>query len=457
MIRTRIAPSPSGYLHVGTAQSGIFNWLAAKSKNGQFILRIEDTDKQRSDKKFEEDIIEGFKWLGLLDKEAWVGEIYRQSERLDIYEQYLKKLLDSGKAFWCDHTKEELEAEQKGQASRKEAPRHICSHKKEKRTNGQVIRIAVDENSSRVISFDDEIRGEIQWQEKLIGDFSIAKDLKNALYNFVVVVDDLEMKVSHVVRGEDHISNTPKQILIYEALSGQIPKFAHLPLLLAPDRSKLSKRHGATSLSEYRKDYLPEALFNFLGALSYTFSKEIISKEEMVKEFELGNVHKSGAVFDIKKLNWINSQYIKSLNIERLRELAGIKEIPENALPLITERLEKLTDAQNFNYLWDEPQYDKNLLAWKKSTLEKSIETLAETKKIISALGGPASGWEIDKDEFRKVLDDFSVKVGDRGLVYWPLRVALSGKEKSPDPVDIAFVVGKEKTLERVGRAIDIN
>jgi len=487
-IRVRIAPSPTGYLHVGTVRTALFNWLFAKKHGGEFILRIEDTDLERSDKKYETDIIEGLQWLGLdwsgppSQGYGGVNEIYRQSERLNIYKKYLQELLNSGKAFWCHHSKEELEAEQKEQMAKREAPRHLCAQKNKnlQEKDGAIIRLNVNTASEQKRTFKDIIRGGIAWSENLIGDISLAKNIDTPLYNFAVVVDDIDMEISHVIRGEDHISNTPKQILIYEALSKKIPEFAHLPLILASDKSKLSKRHGATAVTEYKKDYLPEALVNFMGFLGYTYSKEIMSKEEMAQEFELEKVHKSGAIFDTKKLNWLNSQYIKNLTPGEFKKLSGIPELTDEAIPLITERLEKLTYVSNFNYFWNEPSfakalaspkpsawlrpmampwraergsegtagYEKELLKWKKSDLQKSLETLAEVKKILENFDFRS------KDELRKILDEFSVKIGDRGLVYWPLRVALTGKDKSPDPVDIAFVLGKQKVLERIHTAL---
>ena len=447
-VKVRIAPSPTGNLHIGTARTALFNWLFAKKNGGEFILRIEDTDLERSDKKYEENIIESLKWLGL----DWDGEIYRQSERLDTYEKYIYQLLDSGKAFWCHHTKEELEKEQKEQAERKEAPRHICEYKYKGRGAGgggrSIIRLAVDENSTRVIHFDDEIRGTIEWQEHLLGDFSLAKDARAPLYNFAVVVDDIDMAISHVIRGEDHISNTPKQLLIYEALGATPPKFAHLSLILGPNRTKLSKRHGAMSVTEYKSDYLPDALVNFMGFLGYTYSKEIINKEEMTEEFDLKKVHKSAAVFNIDKLNWLNSQYIKSLPADQLASLPAFKDVPEKALPLITERLEKLSDIQNFDYFWKEPRYDSNLLDWKNFSRSEIKNSLVEVSAIVK------SSVFNNESELRLALDDLGKKLGDRGLVYWPLRVALTGREKSPDPIEVADVLGKEKTLERVERAM---
>jgi len=452
-VKVRIAPSPTGNLHVGTAQSALYNWLFARKNGGEFCLRIEDTDKERSTKEYEQNIFDALDWLGL----KWDGKIIRQSERMDKYKTALEKLLADGKAFYCHHTKEELESERKLQEEKKEAPIHICLHKNETRgkQSGGIIRLAV---GNEAISFNDEIRGKIKFESSLLGDFSIAKSLDEPLYNLAVVVDDIDMEITNVIRGEDHISNTPKQILIYKALDRMLPQFAHLPLILASDRSKLSKRHGAISVVDFKKDYLPEALLNFLGSMSYTFSKEILTKEEMTEKFELGKVHKSGAVFDINKLNWFNSQYIKSLSASKLVRLPAFKNVPDKVLPLITERLEKLSDVQNFEYFWKEPEYDKSLLAWKKSTLEKSVETLVEVKTLLEEFD-----FEKGKDELRKLLDDFSEKIGDpstgsgqgRGLVYWPLRVALTGKEKSPDPVDVAVILGKEKTLERIRKAVE--
>lgn len=446
MVRVRIAPSPTGNLHIGTAQSALFNWLFARKNNGEFYLRIEDTDRERSTKEYEQSIFDALKWLGL----EWDDKPIIQSQNLARHSEMLEKLLKDGKAFYCHHTKEELEEEHKDQEAKKRPPQHICGHKKDAKGKeiGGIIRLAVDETSDRIISFDDEIRGKVEFKASLLGDFSIARKIDDPLYHFVVVIDDADMGITHVLRGEDHLSNTPKHILIYEALGFTVPKFAHLPLILAADRSKLSKRHGDTSALSYKKDYLPEAMINFLGSLSYTFSKEIISKEEMINEFELSKVHKSGAVFDVKKLNFLNSQYVKKLDPEEFKKLAGTPELSNEAVSLVTERLEKLTDVHNFDYFWKEPEYERELLKWRKSDLQKSLETLSEVQKIIEKFDFKS------KDELRKMLDDFSSRIGDRGLAYWPLRAALTGKDKSPDPVDIAFVLGKEKTLERISKAI---
>src|SRR3989344_6458808 len=422
MIRTRVAPSPTGYMHIGTAQSALYNWLFASKNNGQFLLRIEDTDRERSTKEYQEAIFSSLEWLGL----KWNEEPVIQSKNLPRHKEMLDKLLKEGKAFYCHHTKEELETERKNQETNKQAPIHVCSYKKDSKgkENGGIIRLAVNENSERIISFNDHIRGEVEFKESLLGDFSIARAVDDPLYHFAVTVDDVDMKITHVLRGEDHISNTPKQLLIYEALGKEPPFFGHLPLILAPDRSKLSKRHGAVSVIDYKKDYLPEAIVNFLGSLSYTFSKEIISKEEMVKEFELEKVHKSGAVFDVKKLNWINSQYIKHLNIKKFKQLTNLPELRDEAIPLITERLEKLTDVQDFDYFWKKPSFAKasegraeymsiELLKWKKASLEDSLKALNEVEDIIEKIN-------FKEEILRAELDKLGEKLGDMGLADWP-------------------------------------
>ncbi|HVZ11209.1 MAG TPA: glutamate--tRNA ligase [Candidatus Paceibacterota bacterium] len=448
-VKVRLAPSPTGFLHVGTAQSGLYNWLFARKCGGKFYLRIEDTDRERSTKEYEQNIIEGLTWLGL----TWDGEITHSSSNQPRYQTLLEKLLTEGKAFYCHHTQEELEAERKAQEAEKLPPRHVCGHKHSEKGKeaGGIVRLAVDETSDRVISFDDEIRGRVEFKQALLGDFSIGRSAADALYHFAVVVDDADMEITHVLRGEDHISNTPKQILIYEALGFPVPKFAHLPLLLASDRSKLSKRHGATAVTDFKKDYLPEALVNFLGTLGYTFSVEMLTKEDMTEEFDLAKVHKSSAIFDIQKLNWLNAQYIKKLPPKEFKRAADLPGISDVAVSIIIERLEKLSDVRDFAYLWEKPEYNAELLKWKKADLSAAASALAAVRDILEAWQAEDADAEI---LLRTALDAAAAELGDRGLVYWPFRVALTGKEKSPDPVQVALAVGKGAALERVDAAI---
>lgn len=421
-VKVRIAPSPTGNPHIGTAFTALFNWLFARKNGGQFILRIEDTDKDRSKKEFEAGIFSGIRWLGL----DWDNsEVIRQSERTDAYRVRLQSLLDSGKAFWRAYTPEEkLEIEKEGRTAR-----------------DQVIVLKDDGDPERDIVFDDIIRGSIRVQAKNVGQLVIAKSLDEPLYHFAVVVDDIDMEITHVLRGEEHISNTPKQLLIYTALGAVPPRFAHLPLMLGADRSKLSKRNGDVNLLSYEKDYLPDALVNFLGSLSYTFEPELLSREEMVKQFDLAKVHKSGAVFDVKKLNWFNAQYIRMLSPSAFKEYVHMPTLPDAAVPLITERLERLSDVQQFSYLWEEPEYDAALLIWKHDTSDTTIRSLQAVLDIV------------DRESLsQERLDALAVEqfAGQKGSVYWSLRVALSGKAMSVAPLDIARVIGSERTRARI-------
>jgi nondiscriminating glutamyl-tRNA synthetase len=324
-IRTRFAPSPTGNLHIGSARTALFNYLFAKQNKGKFILRIEYTDKERSKKEFEEDIVENLQWLGL----EW-DEEYRQSQRTKVYEKYLKKLLKEKRAYYCFCTKEELEDMKQEQMSRGEAPKYSgkCRNLSEKEIENNlkqgknyIIRFKVE---PKKIKFNDLIRQEVEFDTGLIGDIAIAKDEKTPLYNFSVVVDDNEMKISHVIRGEDLLPNTPKQILLQEALDFTRPEYAHLPLILGPDKSKMSKRHGATSIKEYAEQgYLAEAVINFLAFLGWNpgDEREIFSLASLKKEFSLEKIQKRGAIFNIKRLDYLNGFYIRRKPLEELTEL----------------------------------------------------------------------------------------------------------------------------------------
>jgi len=463
-VKVRIAPSPTGNLHVGTARSAIFNWLYAKHNNGEFIVRIEDTDTERSKKEYEDNILDGFKWLGL----DW-DRLERQSERTEIYKKYLRELLENKKAFWCYHSKTELMEEKEGQMVRKEPPRHICSHKNnppsELPTDEGIIRLNVSEKEGSV-SFEDMVRGEVVFQREIIGDISIAKNENSPLYNFAVVVDDHEMEISDVIRGEDHIPNTPKQILIYEALGFDIPNFAHIPLILGEDKSKLSKRHGAVSIFDYKEEgFLAESMFNFLSLLGWSPKNdvEIMSKEEIIDIFYLDGIQKSGAVFDIKKFKWMNGEYIKKMDLEELKKEIDPflnkhfgsyeKDILDKSIGVIQERVEIFDQAKEFHFIFKDIEYESDLLVWKKSDIlgaKKSLETIL---KLIEQ-DFPE---EINIEKLKEKLDGISQSdfAGDRGAVYWPLRVALSGEKFSPDPIQLTTILGKEKTIKRIKKAID--
>ena len=319
-IRTRYAPSPTGLLHIGNARSALFSYIFAKKNDGSFVLRIEDTDKERSKKEYENIILEDLKWLGI----NWDEGPYRQSEREDLYKKYIERLLTENKAYYCYCSPDELEAQRQDQMSRGIAPKYnrTCSNKPLDKSKPYVIRLRVMDNKK--IKFNDIIRGNIEVNSDTIGDIVIAKNETTPLYNLAVVIDDYEMSITHVIRGEDHIPNTPKQILIAEALGIEHPKYAHLPLVLGTDKSKLSKRHGAVSVTEYKNmGYLPEAMVNFMAYLGWNpgTEREIYEMEDLIKDFSIEKIQKSGAVFNIQKLDHINAYYIRKKDIAELTKL----------------------------------------------------------------------------------------------------------------------------------------
>jgi len=521
-VRVRLAPSPTGALHVGTARTALFNFLFARKNNGIFILRIEDTDPERSKKKWEKDILKNLKWLGLNwdegptleSEESYRGEYgpYRQSRRLNFYKKYLEKLLEEDKAYYCFCSEEELEAQKERQIREGEPPRYTgkCRNLSEKQVEKNleegksgVIRLK-NLDQKREIEFKDEIRGDIKFESRLLGDFALAKDLKNPLYNFAVVVDDYEMNISHVIRGEDHISNTPKQILIREALGfKKSPVFAHLPLILGEDESKLSKRHGAVSITEYKEEgYLPEALNNFMAFLGWNpgTQREVYSLSSLIKEFSLKRVQKGGSQFNLEKLEWMNGHYIrkkpldelvklcvpylieaglikeikKSGNNSETKEVSGspeklklfdqidkfvIKETGENLkiqdlknmISLYQERLKKISEiTELIDFFFKEKlDYERDLLKWKDMTEIELSEMFDKLKELLTNI----ERW--NQKELEEVLMPEAEKVGDRGKMLWPLRAALTGKEQSAGPFEIAEVLGKEKTLKRIEQAKD--
>ena len=430
-------------------------------------MRIEDTDLERSDKKYEKDIIESLRWLGLAWDEGpecasvggqllcneYKGDLgpYRQSERLDTYEKYLKQLLDKGFAYYCYCSKDELEGERQAMLAQGLAPKYSgrCRNGNQesaiKDRESQLIRFKMPD---RHIIFKDMIRGEIGFDTGIMGDIAIAKNTRTPLYNFAVVIDDHEMQITHVIRGEDHINNTPKQILFMEALEFSRPVYAHLPLILDPDRSKMSKRYSAASIAEYQEQgYLPEAIINFLALLGWhpaKENKEIFSIEELVGEFDLGRVQKAGAVFNIDKLNWLNAHYIKNFSDENLAEKLGW-EISEKNLKIIKINKERARTLKQFSdlsaFFFQLPAYESGMLMWKNQSKEETERSL----KIVYDL--------IDEGQI-KTIPATAEKIG-AGEIYWPLRAALSGLKESPGPLEILDVLGREECLIRLRIAID--
>ncbi len=512
-VRVRFAPSPTGFFHIGGARTALFNFLFARKYQGKMILRIEDTDLERSKKEYEEDIMEGLKWLGIewdegpifkKDQERifdtdYIGHYgpYRQSERKNIYRKYLEKLLEEKKAYYCFCTPEELKAKREEQMSRGLPPRYDgkCAHLSEKEVKERlekgmpaVIRFKVPKEK---ISFVDEVRGKIEFDANLLGDIVIAKNLNTPLYNFAAVVDDFEMRITHIIRGEDHLPNTPKQILLQKALGFYQPVYIHIPLILGPDRSKLSKRHGAMSVNEYKKmGYLPEAMINFLAFLGWNpgTEKEIYSLSSLIKDFSVKKIQKSGAIFNTEKLDYLNGFYIRQTPREDLTRMAipyliekdylepiikseqyppayggiyfsqsfKIKETKEKInfnhleriVQLFQERLKKVSeigDLADF-FFKERLDYPKELLFWKEAREEGTLEVLEKIKNLLSPI--KEENW--NRETIEKILMSEAEKLANRGYFLWPLRVALTGKKASPGPFEIAEILGKSKTLKRI-------
>jgi glutamyl-tRNA synthetase len=468
-VRVRIAPSPTGYLHLGIVRAALFNYLFARKENGKFIIRIEDTDIERSLPIYEKDILDGLKALNLdWDEGPDIGgdfEPYRQSERMELYKEHLEKMLSQKKAYWCFCTKEELEEERKAMMSAGIFPKYsgkcrdlsddeVTRRKKEGKE--AVIRMAVP--SGITIEFTDIIRGKISVNTDTIGDIVIARNEQSPLYNFAVVVDDYLMKISHVIRGEDHIPNTSKQILIQKALGIEMPKYAHLPLVLSSDRSKMSKRKMETSLDEYiREGYLPEAIVNFLALLGWhpDDEQEIMSLDELIAKFSLKRVQKAGGIFNVEKLDWFNAQYIKKLSIEELAErIKGLvpeswltdKEKLQKALAIEQERMQKLSEfKESAGFLFKMGEYDKELLRWKDMPLENVKVNLKKMRGAIVKLKDS----DFNQKKLEEKLMPVAASIG-RGEALWPLRVALSGRKNSPGPFEIMEVLGKKESLSRI-------
>lgn len=454
-VKTRFAPSPTGNLHIGSARTALFNYLFAKQNKGKMVLRIEDTDIERSKKEFEEDIIENLELLGL----KW-DEFYRQTERLDIYKKYLQKLLDEDKAYYCFCSKEELEEMRNEQASRGEAPKYNgkCANISKKEAEERVAKgeehVIRFKMLSQKVKFTDLIRGEVEFDSGLIGDIVIAKDTNTPLYNFAVIIDDFEMGITHIIRGEDLLPNTPKQILMQQALGFNKVEYAHLPLILGSDRSKMSKRDGATSIKKYlNQGYLPEVLINFLAFLGWNpgTEKEIFSLEELIQEFSIDKIQKSGAVFNVQRLDYLNGVYIRKMPVEKLTELCKqfVPEINEKIVSLYQERLKKISEIGELtDFLFKDISVDKSLLKWKDMSEKDVVESLNKSIKILSGIK------EWNKTDLEKVLLEGAG--ANRGELLWPLRVALSGKKASPPPFEIADILGKEKTLKRLNDAVEV-
>jgi len=470
LVRVRFAPSPTGYLHIGGARTALYNWLFARANKGTFILRIEDTDRTRSTEEAVKAILDGLEWLGLdwdegPDVDGGSGP-YFQTERLHIYKEWTDKLLASGKAYYCFCTPEELEAQRKIAAQKKEAPKYNAKCRNlskvecdKLRSSGKpgVIRFRLPD--SGVTKVHDLIRGEVSFENEVLDDFVLIKSDSFPTYNFAAVVDDHLMRISHVIRGDDHLSNTPRQILLYQAFGLTPPKFAHIPMIMGPDKARLSKRHGATSVIEYKTmGYLPEAMINYIARLGWGFKdQEIFSRDELIKDFMIEKVQKTPAVFDMVKLNWLNAHYIKNSSLEHIAQLAmpfleqaypGLdKDYAMKVIKCLHDRLKVITDIVPLSeyFFKDAPIVDPDA---KTKYLDKpgAKELIAKLRSKLEAI----DRFSHDKLEaaFKGLAEESKVKLGE---IIHPARALLTGRTESPGIYDIVEVLGKETTIKRLG------
>lgn len=423
-VRVRFAPSPTGFLHIGSARTALFNWLYARNQKGAFLLRIEDTDKERSKKEFLDEIVNSLKWLGLQSDEKLVF----QSERIPLYEKYAKKLIDENKAYY-----EETE-------------------------RGKAVRFR---NPKEKIVFGDIVRGKIEIDTKEFDDLVLMKSDGTPTYNFACVIDDIEMKITHIIRGEDHITNTPKQIMLYNALGVKPPKFVHIPLILGEDKSRMSKRHGATAIAEYKENgYFPEAIVNFLALLGWSpkDDREKLSVEQIIKLFSLKAIKTAAAVFDIKKLNWLNAEYIKSCPSEKLSGFIAPLLIKRGILKqdydkkwflkfieLYTTRFSTLDELIEKSSFFFTEKLELENAAKQEHINSNTLSYIAKYKEKISALAN------FDVKSLERAARDLAQELGiNWSEIIHPVRVAVTGSSASPGIFEVLELLGKETSIKRL-------
>ncbi len=458
-VKTRFAPSPTGYLHVGGARTALFSWLYARHMGGKFVLRIEDTDTERSTQSAMDAIIESMQWL----KINWDEGPYYQTKRLERYQEVINKLLEEGKAYKCCCTRERLDEVRQEQMKRGQIPRYDghCrdAHLDPDDSRPYVVRFKTPREG--VTAFDDVVKGHLEFKNSQLDDWVIQRSDGIPTYNFCVVVDDWDMGITHVIRGDDHVNNTPKQINLYHALGAEVPVFCHVAMILGEDGAKLSKRHGAVSVMQYREDgYLPEAVVNYLLRLGFSHGdQEIFSKDEMIALFNLDAISKSASAFNNKKLDWLNAHYMKTLSTDEVAsELAwhlakkGVDLSKGPDLKLVVkayaERCHTLKEmAEKTGYLFaDFNDYDqKGVKKWIKEDSALILQKSCEVIKNCS----------FTPDELDKALEEMAGQMNiGMGQVGQPLRLALTGTAASPGIGDTLYLVGKERSLERIEKAV---
>ena len=478
-VRVRFAPSPTGYLHIGGARTALFNWLFARSQGGKLILRIEDTDRDRLKEDSVSQIVTSLKWLGLnWDEGPEVGGPvgpYFQSERLDIYRKYCQQLIDEGKAYYCFCSADDLAAQREKQRQLKQpfhyarTCRDIPPEEAKKRVEaGEPHSVRIKIPLEGTVSFHDMIHGDIQCDVNQYDDFVIMKSNGIPTYNFAVVVDDHLMGMTHVLRAEEHVSNTPKQLFIYEALGWEAPQFGHMPMILAPDRSKLSKRHGATSVEEFREQgYLPEAIINYLTLLGWApgNDQEIFSLEDTVKVFDFSKMSQKAAVYDVKKLTWLNGQYLSNLPLDTIVDaaipffkekglvddayLASHKDYFAHLVDVVRVRVKTLVEVADAStyFFRDVDSYDEKGVA--KHFKPEAADLLQKCHDKLAAL--PVFDLKTTEEAYNQLAEELGLSLGK---VIHPTRLALTGRTFSPGMFDVMELLGREKTLERIQKAI---
>jgi glutamyl-tRNA synthetase len=456
-IRTRFAPSPTGFLHIGGARTALFNWLYTRHHGGEFVLRIEDTDQQRSTDESTKAILDAMTWLGL----NWDEGPHFQAQRVELHREMVQKLIKEGKAYYCTCTSEELEIKRKTALAAGEKPKYdgTCRDKNLKKSPGSVVRFRGAQTGITIV--EDLIKGNISFNNDELDDLIIERGDGYPTYNFAVVIDDALMNITHVIRGDDHVNNTPRQILMYQALGFDVPKFAHVPMILGSDKARLSKRHGATSVMAYKEmGYLPEALVNYLVRLGWSHGdQEIFSQKELIEQFALDAVGKSPAVFNPEKLLWLNAHYIKEASPKRLMEemkslwpegtnlgdAAFIQKVIVDLQPRV-KTLVELAGAANF-YFADEIKYEEQ------AALKFLVPEISNhLKAMVTAIPTVQNFNKEDLEEFLKAFTqekDIKFKV-----IAQPLRVALTGKTVSPGIDEIMVTLGKERVIQRINAAL---
>jgi nondiscriminating glutamyl-tRNA synthetase len=458
-VRVRFAPSPTGQLHIGNVRTALFNWLFARQKGGTFILRIEDTDLERSEARYETQLMEDLKWLGIdWDEGPDVSgpyPPYRQSDKMNVYRGYAERLIKDGKAYYCFCSAEELERER--EQALKEQRQPVYSGKCRNLDPAEAVRRRVAGEAAAIrlripehpIRFNDIVRGDLEFSHEVVGDQIIVRSSGMPIYNYVVVIDDADMKITHVIRGDDHISNTPKQVAVYEALGLPVPEFAHLSTILGPDRERLSKRHGATSVANFREmGILPEALMNYLALLGWAPSggdREIFPKDELIKEFSLERVTPSPAVFDTEKLHWLNRHYIKQSPPERIHQLGtevlqragllpalvngNVSGWTQGVIDLLAPYVDKLDQLPEKAKII----FDGNAAA--ALAMPENAEVFANEKsRAVAQAFAKRAESPLTAERFKTIMDEIKTETGAKGKdLFHPVRIMLIGSHSGPD------------------------